>query len=63
MSAFSGSHGVFWRKTLPRAVQYFLLTLMSIYILVPIVILIFGSLKTRGHVFPSLYPTHPAVLG
>lgn len=55
MSAFSGSHGVFWRKTLPRAVQYFLLTLMSIYILVPIVILIFGSLKTRGQMYSHPY--------
>ncbi len=55
MSAFSRSLGGFWRKTLPRAVQYFLLTLMSIYILVPIVILIFGSLKTRGQMYSHPY--------
>ena len=43
------------RKILPRVFQYLVLCLVTIVILVPIVILGFGSLKTTGEMFVSPY--------
>jgi raffinose/stachyose/melibiose transport system permease protein len=43
------------QKKVIRVVQYGLLTLISVAILVPIVILIFGSLKTRGEMYAQPY--------
>ncbi len=48
-----------WRKRLPRFWQYLILSVMVVLILVPIVILIFGSLKTRGEMYSRPY-TLPA---
>ncbi len=42
------------KKKLPRLLQYLVLTFITLIILVPIVILVFGALKTRGEMF-----THP----
>jgi raffinose/stachyose/melibiose transport system permease protein len=41
-------------KKLPRFFQYLVLTIFTLIIIVPIVIMIFGALKTRGEMF-----THP----
>jgi raffinose/stachyose/melibiose transport system permease protein len=41
-------------KKLPRFFQYLVLTIVTLIILVPIVIMVFGALKTRGEMF-----THP----
>jgi raffinose/stachyose/melibiose transport system permease protein len=50
------------KKNLPRFFQYFVLTIVTLIVLVPIVILIFGSLKTRGemytHPYTFPYPPH-----
>jgi raffinose/stachyose/melibiose transport system permease protein len=43
-----------FKKYLPRAVQYFVLSVAVILVLVPVVILIFTALKTRGEAL-----THP----
>lgn len=43
------------QKKAIRVAQYGLLTLISVVILVPIVILIFGSLKTRGEMYAQPY--------
>ena len=44
-----------FRKILPRLLQYLVLCLGTLVILVPIVILCFGSLKTTGEMFVSPY--------
>jgi len=50
------------RKALPRTAQYLILSIATILIFVPIVILIFGSLKTTGqmysHPYDFPYPAH-----
>jgi len=46
-----------FKKNLPRFFQYFVLFIFTLIVLVPIVILIFGSLKTRGEMY-----THPYTL-
>ena len=43
------------RKRISRAIQYTILVLVMIGILVPIVILIFGGLKTRGEMYSRPY--------
>jgi raffinose/stachyose/melibiose transport system permease protein len=45
------------KKKLPRFFQYLVLSIITLIILVPIVILVFGALKTRGEMF-----THPYTL-
>lgn len=49
------------RKALPRAIQYLVLTIAVILIFVPLVILLFGSLKTTGqmYTYPYSFP-YPA---
>ena len=44
-------------KKLPRVFQYFVLSIITLIVLVPIVIMVFGALKTRGEMF-----THPYTL-
>jgi raffinose/stachyose/melibiose transport system permease protein len=44
-----------WRKNLPRFWQYLILSVFVVIIFVPIVILIFGSLKTRGEMYSRPY--------
>jgi raffinose/stachyose/melibiose transport system permease protein len=46
-----------FKKKLPRFLQYLVLTIIALIILVPIVIMVFGALKTRGEMF-----THPYTL-
>jgi raffinose/stachyose/melibiose transport system permease protein len=43
------------RKSVPRFFQYLILTITTILIFVPIVILIFGSLKTTGQMYSHPY--------
>ena len=43
-----------FKKKLPRFFQYLVLSIVTLIILVPIVIMVFGALKTRGEMF-----THP----
>ena len=50
-----------FKKRLPRFFQYLVLTIVTLIILVPIVIMIFGALKTRGEMFSHPYtPPIPA---
>lgn len=42
-------------KALPRAAQYLVLSLVTLIVLVPIVILVFGALKTRGEMYSLPY--------
>ena len=44
-----------WRKNLPKVWQYLILCGVVVIIFVPIVILIFGSLKTRGEMYSQPY--------
>lgn len=44
-----------WRKHLPRFWQYLILSIFVLMIFVPIVMLIFGSLKTRGQMYSRPY--------
>ena len=37
-----------FKKKLPRFFQYLVLSIFTLIVLVPIVILVFGALKTRG---------------
>ncbi len=43
------------RKAVPRLIQYILLSLFVVFILTPIVLLVFGSLKTRGEMYSRPY--------
>ncbi|CAG0991052.1 Diacetylchitobiose uptake system permease protein DasC [Anaerolineales bacterium] len=44
-----------FKKKLPRFFQYLVLTIVTVIVLVPIVIMIFGGLKTRGEMFSHPY--------
>ena len=44
-----------WRKNLPRFWQYLVLSVVVVIILMPVVILIFGALKTRGEMYSRPY--------
>jgi len=55
MAATHSYHGSTWRKNLPRFWQYLILSLFVVLIFVPIVILVFGSLKTRGEMYSRPY--------
>lgn len=44
-----------WRRNLPRFWQYLILCIFVLVIFVPIVILLFGSLKTRGEMYSQPY--------
>jgi raffinose/stachyose/melibiose transport system permease protein len=46
-----------FKKRLPRFFQYLVLAIFSLVIVVPIVVMVFGALKTRGEMF-----THPYTL-
>jgi len=49
------------RKAVPRFFQYLVLTIATILIFVPIVILVFGSVKTTGQMYshPYEFPANP----
>ena len=49
-----------FKKRLPRFFQYLVLIIVTLIIVVPIVIMIFGALKTRGEMFTNPYtiPIH-----
>ncbi len=50
-----------FKRRLPRFFQYLVLTIVTLVILVPIVIMVFGALKTRGEMFSHPYtPPIPA---
>jgi raffinose/stachyose/melibiose transport system permease protein len=44
-----------FKKKLPRFFQYLILSIVTLIILVPIVIMVFGALKTRGEMFSHPY--------
>ncbi len=50
-----------FKKKLPRLLQYLVLSIITLIILVPIVIMVFGALKTRGEMFthPYTFPNPP----
>jgi len=48
-----------FKKKLPRFFQYLVLTSITLIIIVPLVIMIFGALKTRGEMF--LHPYTPPI--
>jgi raffinose/stachyose/melibiose transport system permease protein len=50
-----------FKKNLPRFFQYLVLFIFTLIVLVPIVILVFGSLKTRGEMYthPYTFPIPP----
>ncbi len=43
------------KKKLPRFFQYLVLSIITLIILVPIVVMVFGALKTRGEMFTQPY--------
>jgi raffinose/stachyose/melibiose transport system permease protein len=43
------------KKKLPRFLQYLVLSIIALIVLVPIVIMVFGALKTRGEMFSHPY--------
>ena len=43
------------KKKLPRILQYLVLSIITLIVLVPIVIMVFGALKTRGEMFSHPY--------
>src|SRR5512143_70382 len=43
------------RKSVPRMFQYLVLSIVTLIILVPIVVLLFGSLKTTGEMYVNPY--------
>ena len=50
-----------FKKKLPRFFQYLVLSIFTLIVLVPIVIMVFGALKTRGEMFTHPYtPPIPA---
>lgn len=50
-----------FKKKLPRLLQYLVLVIVTLIIVVPIMIMIFGALKTRGEMFSNPYtPPIPA---
>ena len=55
MTTAHSSHGSAWRKRWPRFWQYLILSVVVVIIFVPIVILIFGGLKTRGEMYSRPY--------
>jgi raffinose/stachyose/melibiose transport system permease protein len=50
-----------FKKKLPRFFQYLVLSIVTLVIVVPIVIMVFGALKTRGEMFthPYTFPIPP----
>jgi raffinose/stachyose/melibiose transport system permease protein len=49
-----------FKKRLPRFFQYLVLSIFTLIIVVPILVMIFGALKTRGEMFTHPYtPPHP----
>ena len=52
------------RKVAQRFFQYLILSIIVVIVFVPIVMLVFGALKTRGEMYvPSLHNPHPSSLG
>jgi raffinose/stachyose/melibiose transport system permease protein len=43
------------RKKMPRIVQYFILSIFVLIVIVPIVMIFFGALKTRGEFMTRPY--------
>jgi raffinose/stachyose/melibiose transport system permease protein len=48
-----------FKKRLPRFFQYLILSIVTLLIVVPLVIMVFGALKTRGEMF--LHPYTPPI--
>ncbi len=61
MTATSSTFSHKLRRMMPRAIQYFILSIVVLVIVVPLVILVFGSLKTTGMMYshPYTFPNPP----
>ncbi len=57
MTTFDVRKSDAFKKRLPRFFQYLVLSIVTLAIVVPLVIMVFGALKTRGEMF-----THPYTL-
>jgi raffinose/stachyose/melibiose transport system permease protein len=57
MATVNVQKGRYIKKLQPRLFQYLILSIITLIILVPVVIMVFGALKTRGEMF-----THPYTL-
>jgi raffinose/stachyose/melibiose transport system permease protein len=53
--ASAASPSRYRQKTITRIIQYFILSIIVVFMFVPIVILIFGSLKTTGEMYSQPY--------
>jgi raffinose/stachyose/melibiose transport system permease protein len=53
--ASTASPSRYRQKTITRIIQYFILAIIVVFMFVPIVILIFGSLKTTGEMYSQPY--------
>jgi raffinose/stachyose/melibiose transport system permease protein len=63
MAKFSTQHAGDSKKVVPIILKYLFLIILTLVILTPIVILIFGSLKTRGEMYsrPYTIPNPPRI--
>ncbi len=63
MTKFSTQHAGDSKKVVPIILKYLFLIILTLVILTPIVILIFGSLKTRGEMYsrPYTIPNPPRI--
>jgi raffinose/stachyose/melibiose transport system permease protein len=57
MATFDFRKSDAFKKRLPRFFQYLVLSIVTLIVVVPLVIMVFGALKTRGQMF-----THPYTL-
>jgi raffinose/stachyose/melibiose transport system permease protein len=55
MSAINSRRADAFKKAVPRFFQYLVLSIVVLIIVVPIVILVFGALKTRGEMYSRPY--------
>lgn len=61
MTAISHHRRAVIKRVLPRLLQYLVLSIFTLIVIVPIVILVFGALKTRGEMYslPYAIPNPP----
>jgi raffinose/stachyose/melibiose transport system permease protein len=55
MAIISSRRSDAFKKKLPRFLQYLILSIFVLVVLVPIVVLVFGALKTRGEMYSRPY--------
>lgn len=55
MTAINLQNRIAFKKKLPRFFQYLVLSIVTLIIIIPLVIMVFGALKTRGEMFVHPY--------